>query len=73
MSINDGGPAYPVTQFNNDAGEREVGGGMSPRDHFAGLAMQAIISLGAPLTRGQQACDAYEYADAMLAERERGR
>lgn len=25
----DGGPAYPVTQFNNDAGEREVGGGMS--------------------------------------------
>ena len=42
------------------------------RDHFAGLAMQKIIdSYDSPVTKRSIAREAYDYADAMLAEREK--
>ena len=40
------------------------------RDHFAGLAMQAIIALDLQLNVHDQCKEAYRYADAMLAARE---
>lgn len=63
-----GGSTF-VTEF-------ELIGGVSLRDYFAAKAMQAIIigneahlsSLGAGM-----AMDAYAVADAMLAERNKGR
>ncbi len=82
MSIKDGGPAYPVTEFNNDSGEREVCGGMSLRDHFAGLAMQGAMVNATGLgqipkdERAKHLAEAadmfYEIADAMLRAREAG-
>jgi len=81
MSINDGGPAYPVTQWNNDTESYQIMGGMSLRDHFAGLAMQGMyanpgftLSVDPERTvEDQIAYFAYKQADAMLAEKERGR
>lgn len=69
MSINDGGPAYPVTQWNNDTESYQIMGGMSMRDHFAGLAMQALIAANHTYTMKRDVACAWEYADAMLAER----
>ena len=61
----DGGPAFPVPQ---DAKPDEHG--MSLRDWFAGLTMQALITYGEAdkmdITR-----QAYVMADAMLEEREK--
>lgn len=70
--INDGGPAFPISEHGLQGYN-----GMSLRDWFAGLAMQAIIAkhpaevvagsmneIDAPTAKG-----AYEYADAMIAER----
>lgn len=45
---NDGGPAFPVPGLQHDAEFN----GMSLRDHFAGLAMCALIA--EPLQPGQQ-------------------
>lgn len=64
-----------VKAFSSD----NWGGGMSLRDWFAGQAMAAIIAK-APNERvaremsamvAEIACGAYDYADAMLAERSR--
>jgi hypothetical protein len=64
MSINTGGPAFPVT---NDAVA-----GMTLRDYFAAKAMQGICSH--PDTWGESvdgiARKAYALADAMLKARE---
>lgn len=55
--------------------------GMTLRDYFAGQALAGLISTGktpsAPKFKGQTgsqwfASEAYGYADAMLAEREKG-
>lgn len=73
--INDGGPAFPVNGPNGNHP------GMSLRDWFAGLAMAAIIAKRPPITDREgnakgdaviraSAVGAYDYADAMLAERE---
>ena len=43
--------------------------GISLRDHFAGLAMQGVIAFHGCSFLNVSA--AYEYADAMLAEREK--
>lgn len=46
--------------------------GLTARDHFAGLAMQAIITgLRANRPWCDLARDAFEIADAMLAERDK--
>lgn len=86
MEPKDGGPAYPVSTWNNDTESREVMGGMSLRDHFAGLAMQGhVVALGNMTVNAETQEEAkqkwasliaelsYRTADAMLAERERGR
>lgn len=74
MSKNNGGPAFPgvtwITQGDNKNPE-----GMSLRDWFAAKAMQGIIvAVGECLPKDphqQVALDAYKFADAMLAEREK--
>jgi hypothetical protein len=71
MSINDGGPAFPVDSY----GKRP---GMSLRDWFAGQAMAAIINKIPACVGGRQdhhtyetvARGAYNYADAILAVRQ---
>ena len=82
MSKNDGGPAFPLENprmMENDELFRQFPG-MSLRDWFEGQALPAIIiatSAGQhlPALSPEQtlisglARDAYELADAMLAER----
>ena len=69
----DGGPAYPAhCPAHEDYPDYYAQGmaGMTLRDHFAGLAMQAIVT--AQPTCGDRpriAKGAYMMADAMLAER----
>jgi hypothetical protein len=61
-----GGPAFPAQFFD----ERATG--MTLRDHFAGLAMQGLLSGGPNALVGSNkklVPFAYEIADAMLKER----
>lgn len=65
---NDGGPAFPVP----DASDWQVRG-MALRDYFAAKAMQGMsanpeMSTTSPKTIAEIA---YEWADAMLKEREK--
>lgn len=80
MAIQDGGPAFPMQrveeQMHRD-GYRTVivdEGGMTLRDWFAG---QAIGGLLMAERQGRHVVDlvrhAYQAADAMLAEREKGK
>ena len=75
-----GGDAFPFSRFN-EKGEIDWGSveqGMTLRDYFAGQALIALV--GSPhlspdngKSRGDTvARNAYLYADAMLAEREKG-
>jgi hypothetical protein len=76
MSINDGGPAFPLPAV---MGEREVisssdygEGGISMRDYFAAKAMQAILSSpNCPIEiyTGEIAKESYMVADAMIKAR----
>ena len=81
--IDDGGAAFPRTG-HTDGIESTEHEGMSLRDHFAGLAMQAFASnpqmaIGIRDTAEQagitppemMACTAYRLADAMIYERNR--
>jgi hypothetical protein len=70
----DGGPAFPRSDYDNsDAG-------MSLRDWFAGQALAGILGGGFAdtiphddLNGGRDAAAfAYQYADAMIAERKGG-
>jgi hypothetical protein len=78
MTKTDGGPAFPVVAEN---GLGHVADGMSLRDWFAGQALAGIVakspftieSAGATLLVQQSVGGAYDYADAMLAERTRER
>jgi hypothetical protein len=47
--------------------------GIFLRDYFAGLAMQALLAPARSPTSEVIASWAYEMADAMLAERDKGR
>ncbi|WP_399677204.1 hypothetical protein [Xenophilus sp.] len=74
--LNDGGPAYPVSTRSPQEGHQDSGStwqypGMSLRDHFAGLAMQALINAtGEPLDRMAEVPEyAYAIADEMLKAR----
>jgi hypothetical protein len=58
-----GGPAFP-TDHNKNVAE-----GMTLRDYFAAKAMQALIQAQIVTRQQQSAETAYEWADAMLAER----
>ena len=79
MAKNDGGPAYPQISELGDIAATSAG--MSLRDWFAGQALASIANhtglLPAARKQGLGVCvvaavAAYEYADAMLAEREKG-
>lgn len=68
---NDGGRAFP---FAADYGPPAACGGMTLRDYFAGQALAGICGDGIPGSHhvaSQTARDAYEYADAMLLERQK--
>ena len=86
MRKQNGGPAFPRTpgSAGNDVGSETwlrdrglVEDGMSLRDYFAGQALVGIITAAAPARSGydcgNDARIAYEYADAMIAERETDR
>lgn len=73
---NTGGPAFPFTERNNDGTYYHGTPGMTLRDHFAGLALVALINKedkepdklgkkGVPIL----AKYAYEYADEMIKAR----
>ena len=80
-SFNDGGPAFPATEEGQTAFSGQpctiYHPGMSLRDWFAGQAMQGMVaysgSTGAGFGPGDIAARSYEIADAMLAEREKGK
>jgi hypothetical protein len=69
--INDGGPAFPHETHNGKS--VPFGTGLTKREYFAGLAMQAIIAsqitIKAPYTITDTAVCA---ADALLAELAKG-
>jgi hypothetical protein len=69
--INDGGPAFPSDYIPGTA----TTPGMTLRDWFAGQALSAIIltplSQNGCATFFGSANEAYGYADAMIAARER--
>jgi hypothetical protein len=77
MTIKDGGYAFPQHGFDTVAERFTSQGGMTLRDHFAGLAMAAIIAK-IPFQEfppdwtpyEKTALGAYSYADAMLKARE---
>lgn len=60
--MKDGGSAFPVS-FSNP--------GMTLRDYFAAKAMQGLVTNGrVPAEKSAVAKVAYQYADAMLAQRD---
>lgn len=65
MSKQDGGPAFP-----------SIPGGITLRDWFAGVVLPEILPKDIAelwgTNLGRYASTAYQLADAMLAERERG-
>lgn len=65
--VNDGGPAFPLIQDNYKCD------GMTLRDYFAGQALVALIGKEseAGSLNDVECCShyAYQYADAMIAER----
>lgn len=70
--IDDGGQAFPCaeTQYSNSVL------GMTLRDYFAGQALTSLLAVAIPASGATKAfgnCprDAYELADAMLAERKK--
>lgn len=69
---NDGGPAFPVLRENERGGLFMAASGMTLRDYFAAAALTGILSENMELcdSYGQAGKRAYDFADAMLAERE---
>lgn len=72
--INDGGPAFPISDTYHGIGNIERGeSGMTIRDYFASRAMQGLIaqSDGTALHSDPEigALYAYRMADAMLKAR----
>lgn len=78
-TINDGGPAFPVSTSNEAEGHQDGPNtwqhpGMALRDYFAAKAMQGLVSghfakygYEDYWLRPEIAREAYEIADAMLA------
>jgi hypothetical protein len=80
MTKKDGGPAFPQCSYNLKGGY-DITGGKTLRDDFAMAALQGLLSAitsqvcvdanweNGIKPKAQFAKAAYEYADAMLAER----
>lgn len=73
--IDDGGPAFPqgdVDLVNNTWVNQRGFVGLSLRDHFAGLALAGMLAkYGADYLYANTAENAFNYADAMIAEKRR--
>lgn len=74
--MKDGGPAFPETSYYDD---KPIGmvSGMSLRDWFAGQALAGLLAMcaGPHINTAdvkETAAYAYDHADAMIAEREKG-
>ena len=70
---NDGGPAFPVQEWNPEGSPATLTLGLSVRDYFAAKAMQSAIRMDmAHSTDGMLDLARYAYAqaDAMLKARE---
>ena len=72
--MNNGGPAFPTAQtiYPDDSFEPPEHG-MSLRDYFASLAMQAFITSSLLNAPSMAARMSYNMADAMLEERKKER
>lgn len=76
MSIQDGGPAFPVADYDHMVFEpktvaetkRDLSG-MSLRDYFAGQFMAGRAAVPGTVDHTWDSIQAYEAADAMLAAR----
>ena len=70
---NDGGAAFPL--INEHTHPTTINNGMTLRDYFAGQALVGMLQnyTTQKFGVGEQTCarGAYEFADAMLAARER--
>lgn len=67
-----GGPMCPIIELPIGGGATYSSSGMTARDHFAGVALAGICSNDHALNNyvPQQCAEwAYQFADAMLAER----
>ncbi len=75
--INDGGPAFPVAPgcvMPDNTRTIFGGSGMSLRDWFAGQALAGILAtMPTQYDIKDNVEDAYAYADALLAERQKGK
>lgn len=75
MTINTGGSAFPQHGWSSDPATIErmqACGGMTLRDYFAAAALQGLIASPVDdVTHAQAAEEAFLYADAMLAERQK--
>jgi len=73
MTINDGGPAFPMSYDNSLAYTYPSHQGMTLRDWFAGQALAGLLACGEAHdehTDSVTAGAAYKMADAMLKARE---
>jgi hypothetical protein len=73
MTINDGGPAFPMSYDNSLAYTYPSHQGMTLRDWFAGQALAGLLACGEAHdehTDSVTAGAAYKMADAMLRARE---
>ena len=73
--MNDGGPAFPETRWDDKTRQEVQWCGMSLRDWFAGIALSRIAGGhkdgGKAPTMGEVANECYCYADTMLEERKK--
>jgi hypothetical protein len=72
MRKDNGGPAFPFGQTDDQSGQLVNGWGsegMSIRDYFAAKAMQSLLARRENGTHVDVAENSYLMADAMLAER----
>ena len=79
MSIDNGGPVFPLLRTEADGRHDCLHAGMLLRDLFAGMVLlgwassgQMKVELGPTGPFGNMATWAYQVADAMIVERERG-
>ncbi len=74
MSIKDGGPAFPSARDMRHNPDFDHEGGMSVRDHFAGLAMAALLGTEMYANTDSDIISgwAYAQADSMIRAREAG-
>jgi len=77
--MHNGGPAFPKSGFYTEESDskfdNEPESGMSLRDYFAGQALSGMCSIedGNRMScREEAAKTAFELADAMLTERQKG-